>query len=70
MESDKWCLNGWLEKMAGFFFFENLYTSFTGKTNRLSEKDNTNRKYSGHIAWVRELGLILCKEDLPDKYKI
>jgi hypothetical protein len=35
-----------------------------------TQNDNVMRKSPGRIAWFRALGLIFCKEDHPNRYKI
>jgi hypothetical protein len=34
------------------------------------ENDDATRKSHVHIDWVRDLGLLMCKEDPPNMYKI
>jgi hypothetical protein len=40
-------------------FYENWYALWT---NRRYKNDHDTRKYRGHIAWFRDLVIILCKD--------
>jgi hypothetical protein len=47
-------------------FYENMNTLYTEITNSRSENDHAMRKYPGHVADVRALGLIVCREEPPN----
>ena len=68
MESDKWCLNDWLQNMV---FLRKFNVHFTQWRKQVAGPKNghATRKSPGNIIWVTALVLILCKEDPPKLYK-
>jgi hypothetical protein len=57
-------------KPRGAVISQTYWTLYCARKNRPNLDRIKERPCHGHIAWVRALCIVLCKEDLPNLFKI